>query len=210
MGYRCSLCVGFIAASLRMLLNHLSRNHKSDPNFHVLCGLDGCSRTYRRYLSFRNHLIRKHGFNLSEEQILDVNNDFDNRDQQQNEGDIEIPDELNGNPQADPVGRDPGKIRRDNSLCLLGFKEKGCVPQTVVDLFVDNSTQLVRNSIQIVEAEVREKLRGSGIEFDGVPGLNEIFNEESLAMNPFNGIQKEAKQYKFYKEHFNLVVRLRV
>jgi hypothetical protein len=45
----------------------MRRSHANDSNFHVLCGLDGCPRTYKRFLSFRNHLIRKHNFKLTDE-----------------------------------------------------------------------------------------------------------------------------------------------
>ena len=45
--YRCNLCVHFVAFTLALFLSHLVRYHASDPNFHVLCGINGCSKTYR-------------------------------------------------------------------------------------------------------------------------------------------------------------------
>ena len=33
----------------------------NEPRFRVLCGIDGCSRTYKNYYSLTNQLIRKHG-----------------------------------------------------------------------------------------------------------------------------------------------------
>ena len=59
MVYRCSMCVGYLTVSLTELLDHLRRSHSNDPNFHVLCGINGCPRTYKRVVSFRNNLIRK-------------------------------------------------------------------------------------------------------------------------------------------------------
>ena len=58
--YRCNLCVHFVAFTLALFLNHLVRYHTSDPNFHVLCGINGCSKTYRNCISFKNHIKRKH------------------------------------------------------------------------------------------------------------------------------------------------------
>ena len=58
--YRCNLCVHFVAFTLALFLNHLVRYHTSDPNFHVLRGINGCSKTYRNYISFKNHIERKH------------------------------------------------------------------------------------------------------------------------------------------------------
>ena len=47
MAYRCNLCVHFVAFTLALSLSHLVRYHASDPNFHVPCGINGCSKTYR-------------------------------------------------------------------------------------------------------------------------------------------------------------------
>ena len=43
----CNLCVHFVAFTLALSLSHLVRYHASDPNFHVLCGINGWSKTYR-------------------------------------------------------------------------------------------------------------------------------------------------------------------
>ena len=45
--YRCNICVHFVAFTLALFLSHFVRYHASDPNFHVLCGINGCSKTYR-------------------------------------------------------------------------------------------------------------------------------------------------------------------
>ena len=82
------------------------------------------------------------------------------------------------------------------------------MPQTVVNLFVESSTQLIRNSIQLAELEVRLRLAAVGTAIEAVSGLKEIFQEDSLAMNPFRGIEGELQQHKFYQEHFHLVVSL--
>ena len=47
MAYRCNLCVHFVAFTLALFLSHFVRYHASDPNFRVLCGINGCSKTYR-------------------------------------------------------------------------------------------------------------------------------------------------------------------
>ena len=58
--YRCNLFDRFVAFTLALFLNHLVRYHTSDPNFHVLCGINSCSKTYRNCISFKNHIKRKH------------------------------------------------------------------------------------------------------------------------------------------------------
>ena len=49
-----------MAFTLALFLNHLVRYHTSNPNFHGLCGINGCSKTYRNCISFKNHIKRKH------------------------------------------------------------------------------------------------------------------------------------------------------
>lgn len=200
MAYRCSMCLSFVAGSLILLLNHMRRSHASDPNFHVLCGLDGCPRTYKRFVSFRNHLIRKHNFKLSDQDqgIRMLENEPEQEIDDFAHLDEDMP-ELNEHAQ-------PGKMKENNALCLLGFKDKGRVPQTVVTLFVENSTQIVRNNLQFAEKEIDQRLRAFGTSIEAVPGLKEIFEEDSLAMNPFSGLENERQQSKFYKENFKVVV----
>ncbi len=198
------MCLGFVAGSLRLLLNHMRRSHASDPNFHVLCGLDDCPRTYKRFISFRNHLIRKHSFKLTDQDDQGIG-------MLQNEPEIEIDDF----PQMDEDTAEsnehctqPQQMKENNALCLLGFKERGRVPQTVVNFFVENSIQLVRNCLEFAESKIDEKLRACGTSTEAVSGLKEIFEQDSLAMNPFNGLENEKQQSKFYKENFKLVVSL--
>ena len=196
------MCLGFVAGSLRLLLSHMRRSHASDPNFHVLCGLDDCPRTYRRFISFRNHLIRSHNFKLT---------DKDNQRSEVLENDPEV--EIDNFPCVDEDITEfnehciqPQQIKENNALCLLGFKDRGRVPQTVVNLFVENSTQIVRNCLELAESKIDERLRAYGTSIGEVPGLKEIFQPDSLVMNPFNGLEREKQQSKFYKENFKLVV----
>ena len=190
----------------------MRRSHANDSNFHVLCGLDGCPRTYKRFLSFRNHLIRKHNFKLTDE---DQRVGIVAREHAQEADNFERLDAALGEDVPElPVNEDCIQskqiIKESNALCLLGFKDKGRVPQTVVNLFAEKSTQLVRNSLQFVEKEIDRKLRAAGTSIQEVPGLKQIFEEDSLPMNPFNGLENEKQQSKFYKENFNLVVSLQI
>lgn len=203
MVYRCSMCVGYLTASLTELLDHLRRSHSNDPNFHVLCGLDGCPRTYKRVVSFRNHLIRKHNiYGKGNEPIM--NND-------------EIPRDVNVDDENDPAiqenDAEPAHVLvenmlRDNALCLFGFKDNGRVTQTVVNLFAESSTQMVRNSLNVAKSEIKERLAAVGQAIEDIPGLQQIFDEDSSAMNPLRGIETEQKQHKYNLNHFNVVVSL--
>lgn len=38
--------------------------HSSEPNFKLDCGIEGCTRSYDNYYSYRKHLRKKHLFVL--------------------------------------------------------------------------------------------------------------------------------------------------
>ena len=81
MVYCCNLCTGYLAVSLRELLHHMRRTHSSDPNFHMVCGLEGCPRTYKRFSSFRNHVRRKHNLIYNGRDEKEANNNEDIHDE---------------------------------------------------------------------------------------------------------------------------------
>lgn len=206
--YRCNLCVGYQAVSLRQLLNHMSRNHKSDPNFHVLCGIDGCARTYRVFFSFRNHIVHKHSLAYNTtvsdheaEQDVNLNGEFPGPEQPGEQEDIaDIAEE------PFDIANEGKQLQRASALSILQFKEKGRVPQTVVDLFVKNNTELVQNVVDVLKLGVKNRLSASGLDIEAIPGLNEIFNDDSTVRSPFNGLENERQQHQFYLDNLGLVV----
>ena len=44
------------------------------------------------------------------------------------------------------------------------------------------------------------------MDFNNVPGLKQIFEENNFATNPFNELETEAQQIAYYKDKFNLKV----
>ncbi|XP_028410460.1 uncharacterized protein LOC114533073 [Dendronephthya gigantea] len=179
--------------------DHLRRSHSNDPSFHVVCGLDGCPRTYKRVESFRNHLIRKHNIYGKENEPIMNNNDVPR------DVNMDVDDENNPAIQAEPAHVLAENMLRDNALCLFGFKDKGRVTQTVVNLFAESSTQMVRNSLNIAMSEIKERLAAVGQAIEDIPGLQQIFDQDSSAMNPLRGIETEQKQHQYNLNHFNLV-----
>jgi hypothetical protein len=49
--------VPFLALTLALVINHYGRVHRHDPNFLVICQVEGCSSTYK---TFEGHLRRHH------------------------------------------------------------------------------------------------------------------------------------------------------
>ena len=57
--------------TFQQLLSHIGRCHRNDPNFHCICGINGCTRTLKKYFSWRKHIIRNH---------VHINNEFEEED----------------------------------------------------------------------------------------------------------------------------------
>lgn len=154
-------------------------------------------------MSFRNHITCKHNY------IVDrPNQAVDVCDAETAEDDSHAANEVNEDlfdAQRD-FDRQEDAARRANPLCILKFKEKGHVLQTIVNSFVENTTDIVKNSIRLLNTGVRNCLRNVGIDFAAVPKLPDLFDKNSCLANPFNGIDKEKLQYRYYKEELNLVV----
>ena len=65
---------------------------------------------------------------------------------------------------------------------------------------------MARNSVQVAKMQVKERLAAVGQAIEDIPGLADIFEDNSPAMNPLQGIETEQQQHKCYPNHFNLVV----
>ena len=63
--WNCPLCSWFGGLSLKTVLRHVGRVHSHVANFHICCGINGCPRTFRKFVSYRQHLYRHHRETLS-------------------------------------------------------------------------------------------------------------------------------------------------
>ena len=195
--YRCNLFVHFTCETLRSLLCHLGRVHKNDSGFHVLCGIDGCARTYTNFFSLRNHFTRKHGAILNGEQ---VQNDGDEpRLGDQDEG-------RNGMDDEDAPGHEPFNFEREieankNALCLMQIKDEGKIPQTVVESVIRNTTQIVDNSVDLLKSGLVQCLDNAGLRMEDIPGVSgKMFLAGHLSVLKCN-------QNNFYLRNFLFMIR---
>lgn len=101
--------------------------------------------------------------------------------------------------------RESEEILRTSALYLLRMKDKDRASQTVIDSFVENTTSIVRTSMEILKSGLMNRLETAGIDFGAVPGLRERFQEDSLAMNPFSFLKDEHQQNQYFNDHMNLV-----
>ena len=58
--YACPLCSGFIVRTYKLWLSHLRHVHSHDANFHVVCGVNSCPRSFRVFSTLYSHVYRSH------------------------------------------------------------------------------------------------------------------------------------------------------
>ena len=203
MVYRCNLCVHYTSKTLRGLISHLGRVHQNDRSFHVLCGIDGCPRTYKNFYTLRSHFVQKHSAILERER---QNHQPQQAEPPANHGDNGANnDEGHGNDGFD-FEREVEQCRRSNVLGLLKIKDEAKVPQTVVESIVNSTTQVVENSVDVLHSGVQQCLQNAGLQLDDIPGIAELFKESSSIRKPFQGCHNEASQLQYYKNNLGMVV----
>ena len=180
---------------LPSLLNHLRRIHKNDPGFDALCGVHGCSRTYTNFYSLKCHFYRNHGDLLNsirpEDHVNDNDGVLDNFVNSDNQEIIENPFDL---------AEEAHKLTRSNALCILQVKDQGKIPQTVVDYMVKNTSQIVENSVDLLKSALKDRLKNVELDMENIPGVSELFEENSVIRKPFLHLANEASQSSYCYE----------
>lgn len=226
----CQLCLTFFASSIISMIKHLLLVHKNDPNVHIICEVPGCQRTFksvsRVYIfisaAFSIYCIKNSFFTLFilcavilfSLQVYTYKNHFylkhkDTGHVNPSEIDVtpmETTDHCEINA-AQPLPCDPDN-RRSNALYILRVKEENLLTQKCVDDIVLSSTELIRNTVETIGNGVRECLSNAGIQFDTVPGLQELFSPINPVSNPFEHVSTKYKQVSFFKEEFGLIVSI--
>ena len=98
--------------------------------------------------------------------------------------------------------------RRENAFYLLRTKESNLLSQKCVDNIVEGTTRVVRNTVDSIKSQLKECLDKAHIQFDEVPGIEEIFSSDNPIYNPFEHVLTKHKQALFFKENFGLIVSI--
>ena len=187
-----------MATSFQQLLSHIERCHRNDPNFHCVCGINGCTTTFKKYYSCRRHILRRHSneeINPNEE-IGGSENEFanDNHDlcvENANHQDIS----------------NPSQIKRSVALYLLKLQEDCRLPKAAVDSVLANTTTITEDTMTDMQIKVKSCLLDAGVDIHEVNGLETLLTEDNSTINSFKELENDQKRVKYYKENFYLKVR---
>lgn len=152
--------------------------------------------------SYKSHLHRKH---KDVDLKIHANEEPNNQEQHENQDQNGLDEEPIGD-ERDCEGDRIEKQRRTNALYLLKTKECNLLTQKATNDIVEGSTWLVRNTVEIIQQGLQNRLDSAGIAFEAVPGLNELFAEDNPISNPFSHVATKHKQGNYFKQVFGLVV----
>lgn len=174
-------------------MRHTFESHSSAPNFSFTCGLSGCMQTLKTYSGISSHLRRKHPTgNFDDLEVECPAAAFE-----QDTGVYVDEPNFDSEPQVDPDKRlESDKLlssQRSAALLLINLKERHRLTQSAVNFTVGQVGQMLAHVLDDVKASLKDK-------------LGEVDIDECFDVDPFCGLETEALQSKFYREHFNLVV----
>ena len=218
----CYMCNHFQCSKNSCLVKHLFEVHSYEPNFTFACQVDHCPWSFTvgsKYASFLQHVSRKHPnwrekldtsppitsgtFVLSN--LLGSSSSDSDLGSAAPTTEDQLPsletDEENCNSA-------PRESESDNQyqMCasiaagrfLLTLKERYNLSQAAVDFCVSSVKQMIGFTCQDLKDSIQDTLEKSG--------CSELLEGLRDNINPFEELETEHQQTKFYKEHFGLVV----
>ena len=204
----CWICYEVAAPNLKGILRHMAAVHAHDPNFSVCCGIEGCTRTYFNFYSFKKHLYRKHRCSLEMMHPFVSNSPLD-----MTGGDAEEVVSVGERSDLPVDGDQPDKqlpsfeYMKQTSLFLLKVKEIWKVSQVALDGLIADVTSMLQRTINQIKHEVSTVLQSNGVSLSTFSGLEDVFNDPRWN-EPFKGLDSVFLQEKFYQEHLNVLVSL--
>ena len=199
----CPLC-GEYSPSMRQLLTHIRLVHADEPGFYLQCGIQGCSWTFRKYQSFRNHVYATHDGTTCTS-TPHVEGDKDTTEQNEGEDNVYIQgveydhDTL----QLDDVTDDA--LQRAAALFILKTRENHRIPISIMDTIIGDVSSLYTLALSAIKKQVISilQLNGEGVE----SAVADLFDTSHFA-NVFLGLETHYQQLQYIKRNFNFVVLL--
>ena len=203
----CWLCYKVAAPTLKGIIRHMAIIHAHDPEFHIICGIAGCVRTYSNFYSFKRHVYRKHReyLDVTPRHLTVAHHSDDVAGIAITDSNLDFADTL----ECDDFEENLSDFQhmKNMALFLLKAKEVRKVSQSSLDGLTSDFTIILQGIIEQLKSDINTCLTSNGINMGAFQGLNEVFNHPNI-INPFNQLESRYQQEKFYKVHLNLLVSI--
>lgn len=126
------------------VLRHVGCVHAHEPNFHIVCGINGCPCTYKNYYSFCKHLHRSHPLcmsthEMSTHQMLSGDSREDLGDTFSESTSYYVP--VEGTEVTEEAAR------HSAALFIIKTKEVLNITQTATSQIVNDVSEMMRNTV---------------------------------------------------------------
>lgn len=200
----CPQCKCYSATHLTSILWHIQRDHRYE-SLSLKCGISGCPKSYKNVTSFKTHLQRYHpqmltrqpeehtsstSYNINDDSMLD--------DEEQPESPTTC---LQDEGTAANMTED--EQMRSAALFILKAREVSKLPQDTVDSLVQDTKDLFGMVIQQHNERTRKLIEQAQISLSMIPGM---VNHLESSQNPFQGLETEYLQTKYFCSELGLVV----
>ena len=227
MAVLCWLCHKFASNSFKAVIRHIRAVHSFDPSFEIVCGINGCPRTYTKFNSYKKHLTRKHldvydpRMSRISSTCRTVDSSHSGAPHEADHDDLtRLPQqECASGPHIDSIvdnieesSESSNEMSFANSeklaaLFLLKMKEVYKLSQSSVDCLTTDMSEMLQKHDHSLKLKVKDLLSSSGIKVENYPQIVQFLShqDEELA-DPFKGLQSKFLQEKYFHENLALIV----
>ena len=215
---RFQLCPDFVAPTPHLLLKHIGRVHASAPRFILRCIFGGCETTYTNFHSYKRHIRKKHFRELinhaesdqdSDCELDEFNEESESQIHASEEYDLESIQTLDDH----DIDTTPEELismeesnDREAALWILKLKEGRRLTQSTTEEILSDVTELCSSIILHLKNDLHHVLKSADITPRNIPGLDDLFSENSSYALSFCNLQTHYKQMSYFRSHFNFVV----
>ncbi len=205
----CSLCNGR-SSSLTLWMSHLRQVHVSDVDISVSCPVRECGTVYSKVNSLCSHIYRRHKDLLL---VLDSTKANVTSCDKTIASEIEtstsiitldhsVPDSFDHDVNV-LLHKDGTEQKKKSVLFLMQLKEERLLTQAAVDDVVSGCKEVLGYTLSHIKAGVSRSLSKSGINFEDIDGLDDVFSDVS---DPFVGLESAYLQDKFISQELGCIV----
>lgn len=207
----CPLC-NTRSPSIHLWMSHLRQVHSSELNVSISCPVDECSLVYSKVNSLCSHIYRHHKskdlHTHSSSVLLDSSTSSTTitqyPDGEHSLGSLTESNLLLVSHEVNQLlHRDMHEQMKKSCLFLMQLKEERLLTQAAVNDVVSGCKEVFEHTLGHLRAGVSQKISQSGIDFNSITGLDDVFANMS---DPFVGLESVYLQDKFISQELGCIV----
>ena len=203
----CPLCRDFCTQQISALIKHIGLVHASTATpFHIVCGLGRCQKRFSNFRTYRNHLYSIHtdsdALSIPEPAPVPIASlvcgGGDDGDDEEDGTSTAMRDRATSS----------DLLQEAAARFILKTKETHRLTQTAMNSVIEDTTSFSQIMLGELHYAATEKLTAAGVNPQIIGSLAPLFRDSGVFGRPFQGLETTYQQMKYFKQHFNFIVRL--